>query len=136
MRLFKFSLVLALVLVFGVGLVSADEDTLRDGRVNYWESGAPVAVYCQFDRSDPANNVFNGIELLKINGSNQGEPLLEVSATDINAVGDQPSANTLLAEARGYKLYRVTSGHFAVMSPPDAEGKVYSFTWKRGDLGC
>lgn len=129
MRLVKFSLLLGLV--FGVGLVSADDPSLRDGRVNYWDAGAPVAVYCHFDGSN-----LSSIELLKINSSNQGELLLEISAADINAAGDQPAVNTLLAEAQGFKLYRLTNGEFEVMAPADKEGKVYAFTWERGSFAC
>ena len=82
----------------------------------------------------PAFVVAVGALVVSLGGTSYAA--IQISSADINAVGDQPAANTLLAEAQGYKLYRLTSGDFSVMSPPDAEGKVYSFTWKRGDLGC
>lgn len=137
MRLLKVGLFMVMALVVGVGAVSADDvPVIDDGRVNNWELAAPAAIYCTFEQLNPDNldeSTFTGIEVLGINGENNGTLLFDVDAEDIAASVD---ADTLLASASGYDLYQLESGSFYLAGPADDEGKVYSFTWERGDQGC
>lgn len=129
-----------------LGFVSADDDEptvttdIEDTRVNYWEVGAPVAVYCTFetpDADDPDYSEFSGIELLAINPeTNNGENVAAISAEEIEAAGVNEAEDTLLVSGSGYSLYRAKTGEFYVVSPADAEGKVYTFVFERGDLNC
>lgn len=139
MRYVKFVLI-CLSLVVGVGAVSASGATsIQDGRVNSWQLGAPAAVYCKFDHPDkknPDKSVLNRIEILRINSQNNGELVLSVSTAEVDAVGERPQTNTLIAGAQGYNLYRLANGEFYLTTPADKESKVYTFTWKRGAQNC
>lgn len=150
MRTLKFSVLLLLLVFAAVGFASADSaddegqptvtTDIEDGRVNYWEVGAPVAVYCTFAQTDPEDldyREFTGIELLAINReTNNGELVASVSAEAIDEIGVNAAQDTLLASGAGYHLYRAKTGEFYVVSPADAEGKVYTFVFARGDLNC
>lgn len=140
----KWGLVIGLVLVASaVGMVAAD-DTVFDGtqnisgisdsRVNHWEVGAPAAIYCVFE--DVEGGAFTGIEVLSINNTNNGTLALSATAAAIDDVGAAPQENTVIASANGYNLLRLTNGDFYLQAPADAEGKVYSFAWSRGDQNC
>jgi hypothetical protein len=141
MRFVKFGLVVAIVGLFGIGVVSASDTAISDGhlvitdgRVNAWEVGAPAAIYCTF--SDETHSKFTGIEVLDITPENNGVLALDATAAEIDAVGVNPSADSLIAQENGYSLYRAKSGAFYVVSPADAEGKTYTFVWERGDADC
>jgi hypothetical protein len=142
----KFVLLIALVLVFGVSLVSADNTQqkvdgqlfITDGRVNSWDVAAPAVVYCSFSNTNPTDastRTFDGIRVLRVNAENNGELALDVSAAQIAKVGAAPSANTLLAQAGGISLYRTHTGEFYLTAPQN-DGKTYTFTWKAGDQNC
>jgi hypothetical protein len=142
----KFVLVIALVLVFGVSLVSADNNQqkvdgqlfITDGRVNSWDVAAPAVVYCSFSNTNPTDastRTFEGIQVLRVNAENNGELALDVSAAKIAAVGTTPAADTLLAQADGISLYRAHTGEF-YLTAPQRDGKTYTFTWKAGDQNC
>ncbi len=138
MRLLKIGLFMVVAAVVGVGMVSADDNVpvIDDGRVNNWEIAAPAAIYCTFEQLNPDNldeTTFTGIEVLQINSENNGAFLFDIDAEDIAASVDE---DTLLASASGYDLYQLTTGSLYLSAPADSEGKVYSFTWERGDQGC
>lgn len=145
MRGFKVLVMLCGLLLLGVGVIYAEEEQpvpdghIDDGRVNYWDLAAPVAVYCTFDSpdaSDPDYSVFKTIELWGINSEGSGYHVLTVTSDDIDEMGYSTSQNTQIASASGYSLNRGTDGSFYVVSPADAEGKVYIFSWDRGDQNC
>jgi hypothetical protein len=132
MRFVKASILMMALLAVGVGAVSAN---FTDGRVNSWEAGAPAAVYCKY--ADDLHTTFSGIEVLRIDGeTNNGVLALYATAEEIDAVDSQPATSTLITSESGYSLYRLPSGEFELFAPADAEGKVYSFVWERGDEGC
>jgi hypothetical protein len=142
MRFLKLTLPLLVVLVVGASAVSANGNTttidgqpfITDGRMNSGDIGAPAVIYCEF--SDDAHTGFTGVEVLRVTPENTGVLVLHASAEDIAKIGDAPAADTLITQQNGYSLYRAHSGEFYVVAPPDSEGKVYSFAWKRGDLNC
>jgi hypothetical protein len=142
MRCLKLALPLCVILVVGATAVSANGDTatidgqpfITDGRMNGGDIGAPAVVYCDFN--DDTHSVFEGIEVLRVTPENTGVLALYASSDEIDKVGDAPAVDTLITQENGYSLYRAHSGEFYVIAPPDAEGKVYSFAWKRDDLNC
>ncbi|MEZ4669468.1 MAG: hypothetical protein R3E39_16295 [Anaerolineae bacterium] len=131
MRFIKIGLLVLVLAAVGVAAVSANFD---DGRVNHWEAGAPVAVYCKY--TDEERQVFAGIEVLRINAENNGTLVLDASAAQIATVDSTPATHILILSENGYTLYRLTSGDFQLLAPADSEGKVYSFTWGRDSLNC
>ncbi len=134
MRIVKLSLLVGVLLIFGVVGFAQAADGIQDGRVNSWEAGAPVAIYCRYSDVDPFP--FIGVEVLRINAENEGELALTASAAEIDRVSAAPTTNTLIKQAGGYKLYRLTNGGLSVVTPPDYEGKIYQFAWNRGDQNC
>ncbi|MCB9450443.1 MAG: hypothetical protein H6672_03340 [Anaerolineaceae bacterium] len=147
MRKVSWLVLVMAVLAMGVVAVNA-QDThqvvdgvlyIQDGRVNSWDVAAPVAVYCRFDYPDADDvdySVLSSIELLTINYADEGELTLSVDAAQIDAVGETPAENTLIAAAGGYGLYRATNGSLYVVGPADASGNPYIFVWNRGDQNC
>jgi hypothetical protein len=146
MKVAKGLLLFVLALVVGVGAAAADDGddvpTINDGRVNSWDIAAPVVVYCTFeypDADDPDAGVFSTVELwsvVRTDGVDQGSLALEVSAEEIDAAGYSSDADTLIASASGFSLYRASDASLFVTAPADAEGKVYRFSWEFGDQGC
>jgi hypothetical protein len=141
MRLLKWVGLAVVVLVVGVGGISAQEDvpTIDDGRVNSWDMAARAVVYCKFtypDAEDTNAGVLDYIEVWGVNPDDYFEQVFTVTAEEIDAAGVNLEVSTLLATAKGYSLYRETDGSFTVTSPADSEGKVYSFNWERGDQNC
>jgi hypothetical protein len=142
MSIRKFVLPLWVILVVGASAVSASADVstidgqpfITDGRMNGGDIGAPAVIYCDF--SDDAHTEFLGIEVLRVTPENTGVLSLYASAAEIARIGDSPDVDTLITEQNGYRLYRAHTGEFYLVAPPDNEGKVYSFAWKRDDLNC
>jgi hypothetical protein len=127
MRSVRVMVMVAVLLVFGVGIIHADDTsvpTFGDGRVNNWQMDEPVAVYCIFDNSADINvGVFQRIEAWGLDSNK----LLEASAAQIDAA----PAGTVLASNFSYTLTKLTSDSFQISAPNG-----YSFTWSRGDAGC
>lgn len=127
MRSVKVLVVVAIMVVFGVGVINAEDEnvpTFSDGRVNNWQIDEPVAVYCVFDHTVDVNvGVFQRIEAWGLDG----EKLLEASAAEISAA----PAGTVLASNFSYALTKLTGSSFEISAPNG-----YSFTWQRGDAGC
>ena len=141
MRYLKFLVLAVLVLAIGVGAISADDEvpTINDGRVNSWDLAATAIVYCGFeypDAEDPDAGVLDHIEVWGLNPEDYFEQVIYVTDEAIDEAGVNADASTLLDAGNGYSLYRETDGSFTVTSPTDAEGKVYSFNWERGDQNC
>lgn len=148
MKKFGISLVLALVMVTGVIAVQAADDTdtpivpsFNDGRINAYDSGAPVAIFNTRDEIAAVDEdglattetVISGIELLSwSNASESASEVLDVSREAIEeAIATNTASDFTIAESNGYALNYSQSGWFWVTTPPDAEGKVYTFSWQK-----
>jgi hypothetical protein len=144
---FGLSLILAFVLAVGAFAVQASDtsDSLPpsfdDGRLNAYDSGAPVAVFYTRDEiatvdSDglaTTETVVNGIQLLAWDGgSESARQVLDVSRDAIEqAIAKNTKADFTVAKANGYTLNYSQSGWFWITTPPDSEGKVYTFSWQK-----
>lgn len=127
MRSLKVMVLVAVVMIIGVGVIHADDTTVptfSDGRVNNWQIDEPVAVYCVFDHTDDVNvGVFQRVEAWGLDG----EKILEASAAQISAA----PPGTVLASNWSYTLTKLTDSSFQISAPNG-----YEFTWSRGDQGC
>lgn len=108
--------------------VPAFAQTADDGRINAVAHLGGNAVYCV----DADNNVSNtyadgGIQVL----SQDGQLVLFVPAADIDVLGETVAQNTLVAQAEGLSLYRLTEGGFQ-LNGLDEHGKLYEFAF----AGC
>ena len=142
-------LLLSFVLVTGVVAVEAADTTsdtppvpsFHDGRINAFDAGAPIAIFNT--RTDiPAvdanglpttETVVSGVQLLAWNGgSDSASQVLDVSRDAINkAIAKNTTKDFTIAKANGYTLNYSQSGWFWVTTPPDSEGKVYTFSWQK-----
>jgi hypothetical protein len=149
MKRITFVMVLALVLV-SVGTVFAGDGPIisvptkdygnvpmiNDGRLNGFDLYAPVAVFYKYDKVRQTDGkdlmVLRGIELLGIEQkSNNGFLVLSASVDKINAmIADANGKDCCIVESNGYSLHFSQSGWFWVVTPPDREGKVYTFKWE------
>jgi len=143
------SLLLSLVLVTGVVAVEAADtstDTppvpsFNDGRINAYDAGAPVAVFntrsdipaVSTDGLPTTESVISGIQLLAWNNASESaSQVLDVSRTTIeSAIAKNTTKDFTIAKANGYTLNYSQSGWFWVTTPPDSEGKVYTFSWQK-----
>ncbi len=96
--------------------------TVHDNRINASDLAAPVAIYCQTD----------GVAFWDINSISKGTKAFLVTFDYIDSFPAQPSENTLLVSESGYSFYRLTSGELQLNSPPNWEGKSYTFIF----TGC
>lgn len=145
---FSLGLILAFVLVTGVIAVQAADDTdtppvpsFDDGRINAYDAGAPVAIFNtheEFAAVDEeglptTETVVSGIQLLAWNtASESATEVLDVSRDAIEtAIAKNTTSDFTIAESNGYTLNYSQSGWFWVTTPPDAEGKVYTFSWAK-----
>ncbi len=142
-------LLLSFVLVTGVVAVQAADtstDTppvpsFHDGRINAYDAGAPVAIFDT--RTDiPAvdanglpttETVVSGVQLLAwSNASESASQVLDVSRDTIDAaIAKNTTKDFTIAKSNGYTLNYSQSGWFWVTTPPDLEGKVYTFSWQK-----
>ena len=143
------SLLLSFVLVTGVVAVQAADtstDTppvpsFNDGRINAYDPGAPVAVFntrdeitaVDADGLPTTEAVVSGIQLLAwSNASESATQVLDVSRTAIeSAIAKNTTKDFTIAKSNGYTLNYSQSGWFWVTTPPDSEGKVYTFSWQK-----
>ncbi len=143
------SLLLSFVLITGVVAVQAADpstDTppvpsFNDGRINAYDPGAPVAVFNTRDEIAAVDSeglpttetVISGVQLLAwSNASESATQVLDVSrATIESAVAKNTTKDFTIAKSNGYTLNYSQSGWFWVTTPPDSEGKVYTFTWQK-----
>jgi hypothetical protein len=147
-------LVLAALLLVSAGLVLAqdgDDDGLisvytedyghiamfTDGRLNAFDLAAPVAIYYtkhnELRPNAPTISVVDGIEVLAINPvTRNGELALHLTNEEIRNLVEQAGDVdcSCLIERNGYSLHYSRSGWFWVETPPDREGKVYTYTWE------
>jgi len=142
-------LLLSFVLATGVVAVQAANDTsdtlpppsFTDGRLNSYDTGAPVAVFephqdipALTSEGLPGNEtIISGVQLLAWNGgSDSAKQVLDVSRDAIEkAIAKNGTKDFTIAKANGYTLNYSKSGWFWVTTPPDSEGKVYTFTWQK-----
>lgn len=96
--------------------------TVHDNRINASDLSAPIAIYCQPD----------GVAFWDINSISKGTKAFLVTFDFINAHPASPTENTLLVSQGGYSFYRLTSGELQLNSPPNWEGKSYTFVFS----GC
>ena len=141
-------LILSFVLVTGVVAVEAAPTTttppvpsFNDGRINAFDAGAPVAIFDT--RVDvpaiDANGLpttltsISGIQLLAWSGASESATqVLDVSRDTIDkAIAKNTTKDFTVAKSNGYTLNYSQSGWFWVTTPPDSEGKVYTFTWQK-----
>jgi len=142
-------LLLSFVLVTGVVAVEAADTTtdtppvpsFHDGRINAFDAGAPVAIFDT--RTDiPAEDanglpttetVVSGVQMLAWSGASESaSQVLDVSRDTIDkAIAKNTKKDFTIAKANGYTLNYSQSGWFWVTTPPDAEGKVYTFSWQK-----
>lgn len=114
-------------------MVSTRPVGIRDGRLNRYDMGAPVAIYCTRQGT-----------LLVLNidpTTGQGSAGLEFSAENLRAYYDpatdsliRPAQNQLLVQQNGVSLYLLTGGELQV-NAFDFEGKVYDFAFDLGLYG-
>ena len=114
---------------------------IADGRLNGADVAAPVAVYYAYDKVNQPNGktvqVLRGIQLLAIDpATNTGKLALEVPASTLASMIDKSKhqEGLLLGQNNGFSLYYSSSNWFWVTSPPDKEGKVYSFKWQNATV--
>lgn len=117
-----------------------------DGRLNASDLAAPVAIYYTYttqmvldengnivwgaDGYPYYEDVVTGLQLLAIDSTGSGQAILEVSKDAINDALAQGQTSFV---ASGYQLNINENGWYWLVSPPDSDGKVYSFSWD--DLG-
>lgn len=108
-------------------LVGSDDIPLpgiNDGRINYLDVGAPVAIYCEAD----------GIKIYAITPEGKGELALVVTPDQLEGVADVPEG-VLIASGEGIggaiELWHTAEGNLLVRAhnfPPENE-KLYDFMW-------
>jgi hypothetical protein len=110
---------------------------LADGRLNGFDLAAPAAVYYKYDsvtKDGLDYDVLRGIELLAIQkDTNNGQMALSATVAEITKAIEQAQASkkpVTIAQKNGYSLNYSPSGWFWVATPPDQEGKTYSFQWE------
>ncbi len=84
---------------------------------------APVVIYCREV----------GIVIYDVGADSKGTLVLLATQAQIDAVGDSPAQNTVIASAQASRgpltLYRLTGGEFQVVTADLDPAKTYSFTW-------
>jgi hypothetical protein len=91
-----------------------------DGRVNDCTAGETAAIYCTAEGDFQVYGLLNG----------KGFLAMVVSKAEIAAVPEYPKQNTLIKEAFGIRLYRLTSGQLQINSPAsEADKPDYVFRW-------
>ena len=114
--------------------------SFTDGRINAYDAAAPVVVFETYKEVPIVNDngvpttadVVNGVQLLHWDGASAKE-VLNVSLDDITAAIDKNTAATapvVISKDNGYTLSYAT-GYLWVTTPPDFEGKVYTFSWQK-----
>jgi hypothetical protein len=106
---------------------------IDDGRLNGFDIAAPVAVYYTYTTvTDAAGSTIqspNGIQLLQISPvTSNGSELVELTGAELAQV---ITGDTHSMDFNGFTLnYNPDNNWFWVVSPPDAEGKLYTFQWE------
>ncbi|MCC6616100.1 MAG: hypothetical protein IT320_21700 [Anaerolineae bacterium] len=129
-----------------VGIVSADDEeivlpSIDDGRVNNFDIAAPVAVFCEFTypyADDTDAGVLDSIQLWGLTGADDGlfHEVATISAAQIDAASASSTQPVLLSNTYGYSVYLEADGSFRLVAAPDAEGKVYEFSWDLSAPRC
>lgn len=88
-----------------------------DGRIN--PGAVEASVYCKLD----------GVVILDIDIRGKAVNEMKVSYDAINEIGI-PAENTLIAEQRGFRLYRLTTGELQLNAPGNwSNSGEYVFIW-------
>ena len=142
-------LLLSFVLVTGAVAVEAatpTDDTppapsFHDGRINAFDAGAPVAIFdthsdiptVDVNGLPTTETIVSGVQLLAWNGaSDSASQVLDVSRDTIDkAIAKNGTKDFTIAKDNGYTLNYSKPGWFWVTTPPDSEGKVYTFSWQK-----
>ena len=132
-RIFTFTVLLALVSLIGLTLVVAEGGYPADGRINVGGN----AVYCLNEQGQPSSNYEGGITVL----STQGKTLLLADAHAVDtplqaALRGELEENTQIASStdaygRPLDLYVLTTGELQ-LNGYDEHGKLFEFIWN----GC
>lgn len=115
------------------GIVTA----INDGRLNGLDVGAPVVIYnTHMVMTDPKDGhtyeADDAYELLAVDRlSNNGYLVLRA---DADSIRDLMTGEIPVIESNGYSLGYSPSDYFWVTSPPDFEGKVYTFQWQNHEF--
>ncbi len=137
--------VVSMLMILSVGAVSANDEevvlpSIDDGRVNNFDLAAPVAVFCEFTYpyDDPNVGVLDRIDLWGLTGADDGlfHEVASISAQAIETAKASAAQPDLLSQAYGYSLYLQADGSFTLVAAPDAEGKVYEFSWDLSAPRC
>jgi hypothetical protein len=133
--------VTALTLVASVGWVGATGSAaatplITDGRVNAWDIGAPVIVYCIFD----SYSLEDGTEISDLQAVNlvalryeggSWENVVSVSAETLTSALAEPRTEMVLVDSNeGYSLFLNADDSLTAAAPG------YSFNWSLGDQDC
>lgn len=135
-------IVAALTLVASVGWVGAADSTdssvplIADGRVNAWDIGAPVVVYCTFD----SYTLEDGTEVSDLQAVNlvalryeggSWENVVSVSADTLTSALTEPRTESVLLDSNeGYSVFLNADDSLTAATAG------YSFNWSLGDQGC
>jgi hypothetical protein len=92
--------------------------SVGDDRVNQ-DNAADVAIYCRPE----------GIAFWDIDITGRGTFSFLVTYDLLLSIPDNLPGNVLVAEHGGFQLYKLTNNQLQVNSPPDWEGKSYTFIW-------
>ncbi|MDX2162210.1 MAG: hypothetical protein SF162_12865 [bacterium] len=129
----------ALMIVSAPAFAEEDDDTvdlprITDGRINYYDLAAPVAIFENYDypySDDPNMGVLESIEFWGLVGESF-DKVLHVSVEDLEAVTDDvelAAAAVAIASNFGYTLSLETDGSLTLTAPTDANGVTYQFNW-------
>lgn len=106
------------VVVSGVVVVEDDDSiplpAFYDGRINDYDSAAPIAVYPHEVDGETGLIIYSA----------EGVELLVISPQQIADAPDNPDTNTLIVEANGVSLHRLVGGAWQV-NAPQYNGKTY-----------
>jgi len=141
-------LFLSFVLVTGAVAVEAATPTdetptpsFHDGRINAFDTGAPIAIFdthsdiptVDVNGLPSTETIVSGVQLLAwSNTSDSASQVLDVSRDAIDkAIAKNGTKDFTIAKDNGYTLNYSKFGWFWVTTPPDSEGKVYTFSWQK-----
>jgi hypothetical protein len=93
----------------------------NDGRINNTTADQPVSIYCKDDGSITVFAIYDGKGYLAFTATKQ----------ELAKYPEHPAQNTLIKEAKGARLYKLTSGEYQV-NRTKADNSEYEYRWN----GC
>lgn len=91
----------------------------RDNRINLDLGVTEVAIYCDD----------TGIAIWDIDSLSRGVFQFKIAYLDLAQLPAAPEQNILIYEQNGFALYKLTNGQLQVNTPPDWQGKSFSYAW-------